>query len=126
MPGGYLILHLVDKLQFDPILPAANPLLVVSPQRYAKQRINSSKITFDDFKYQSEFNVINEQLSTFNDKFHFPNGKTRVHEHQLFMEDHQTILNNAIECGFLLSGQIDMIHCAYEYQYIYILTKNKY
>ena len=39
MPGGYLIVHLVDRESFDPILPPGNPLYVVSPQKYAKERI---------------------------------------------------------------------------------------
>ena len=37
MPGGYLILHLVDKNKFDPILPAADVFGGVDPQDYAKE-----------------------------------------------------------------------------------------
>ena len=53
MPGGYLIIHLVDKEKFDPILPPGNPLYIVSPQKYAKKRITKTKVTFNDFVYQS-------------------------------------------------------------------------
>ena len=38
-PGGYLILHLVDRERFDPIVPAADPLIMVSAQKHAKERI---------------------------------------------------------------------------------------
>jgi SAM-dependent methyltransferase len=31
MPGGYLIVHLVEREHFDPILPPGNPLLYISP-----------------------------------------------------------------------------------------------
>ena len=49
MPGGYLIVHLVDRKNFDPILPPGNPLLYVSPQKYAKDRITTTKVKFTDF-----------------------------------------------------------------------------
>ena len=39
------------------------------------------------------------------------------------MEDQKTILGMAKKVGFLLQGRIDMVNCAYEYQYIYILQK---
>ena len=35
MPGGFLIVHLVDRYKFDPILPPGNPLYIVSPQKYS-------------------------------------------------------------------------------------------
>ena len=38
-PGGYLLLHLVDRDNFDPILPAGDPLTIISAQKYAKERI---------------------------------------------------------------------------------------
>ena len=41
-PGGKLIMHLVEKM-FDPILPVANPLVMVSPQRYAKKKNNTQQ-----------------------------------------------------------------------------------
>jgi hypothetical protein len=43
MPGGTLIVHIVDREKFDPMLPAANPLYIVSPQKYAKERIQKVK-----------------------------------------------------------------------------------
>ena len=38
MPGGYLILHLVNRDKFDPILNAADPLHLVSAQKHAKEK----------------------------------------------------------------------------------------
>ena len=49
-PGGYFILHLVNRDKFDPILNTADPLQLVSAQRYAKKRITNSLIKFNDFK----------------------------------------------------------------------------
>ena len=48
------MLHLVDKDNFDPILPAGNPFTIVSPQKYADERITSTEIVFYDHNYKSE------------------------------------------------------------------------
>jgi hypothetical protein len=55
MPGGSLIIHLVDREKFDPILPPGNPLMFVSPQKYAKKRITHTNLVFDNFDYQANF-----------------------------------------------------------------------
>ena len=124
MPGGYLIVHLVNREKFDPILPPGNPLYVVSPQKYAKERITKTKITFNDFVYESNFNLNkDENISTFDEKFKFDNGKVRKQQQILYMEDTETILTIAQQCGFILQGKIDLVKCAYEYQYLYIFVK---
>jgi SAM-dependent methyltransferase len=124
MPGGYLIVHLVDRETFDPILPPGNPLYIVSPQKYAKERITKTKITFNDFVYSSNFNLDkNNDIATFDEKFVFNDGKIRKQQQKLYMEDTSTIINNAQECGFILQGKIDLVKCAYENQYLYIFVK---
>jgi len=57
MPGGSFILHLVDREMFDPILPSGNPLLLVSPQKYAEKRITNTTVKFSDFAYNAEFEL---------------------------------------------------------------------
>ena len=39
-PGGYFIVHLVNREMFDPIINAGDPLTMVSAQKYAKKRNN--------------------------------------------------------------------------------------
>lgn len=125
MPGGYLVVHLVDKYNFDPILPAASPLYVVSPQKYAKNRITKSKITFNKFKYEANFQQdIDTSQSLFEEKIIFNDGKTRHHQHKFYMENYQDILTMAKDVGFIVQSEIDMIKCGYEYQYLFILTKS--
>ena len=124
MPGGYLILHLVDREKFDPILPPGNPLYVVSPQKYAKERITKTKITFNDFVYNSNFIFDKDRnMATFDEKFNFNNGKVRKQEQILYMDDSQDILTMAADAGFIVQGKIDLVQCAYENQYLYILSK---
>jgi SAM-dependent methyltransferase len=123
-PGGYLIVHLVDRYKFDPILPPGNPLYIVSPQKYAKERITSTKINFNEFIYNSNFKL-NETSDTaiFDEKFKFDNGKVRKQEHILYMNNLSDIVNMAQEAGFLIHAKIDLMKVAYEYQYLYVFMK---
>ena len=123
-PGGTLIVHVVNRDKFDPILPPGNPLYIVSPQKYSKERITKTKITFNDFVYSSNFELETEKnIATFHEKFKFNDGKTRKHEHKLYMDSENDIINMAQESGFLIQGKVDLVNCAYEYQYLYILVK---
>ena len=122
MPGGYLIVHLVDKYKFDPILPPGNPLYIVSPQKYAKDRITHTKITFNDFVYNSNFKL-KDDIATFDEKFKFNDGHVRKQEQKLYMEDLPTIVQFAQDAGFTLHSKIDMVKCAYENQFLYVFVK---
>ena len=123
-PGGYLVIHVVDREKFDPILPPGNPLYIVSPQKYAKERITKTKITFDEFVYDSNFNFDkNNDIAVFEEKINFKNGKTRKQEQILYMEDSDSILQKANNAGFILEKQINLVECAYENQYLYIFIK---
>jgi SAM-dependent methyltransferase len=124
MPGGYLIVHLVERETFDPILPPGNPLYIVSPQKYAKERITDTKITFEDFVYTSKFNLDKDKdIATFDEKFKYNNGKLRKQQQVLYMEDTSSIVNMAQDVGFILQSKIDMIKCGYESQYLYVFVK---
>jgi len=124
-PQGYLALHLVNKDMFDPILNVADPLFMVNPQKYAKERITSSLVKFNDFSYKANFkhekgsnNAIFEE--TFKDD---TTEHVRKNEHTFHMPTQKDILAIAKSCGFVMKGYIDMVGCQYEYHYIYILYK---
>lgn len=124
MPGGYLVIHLVDRDMFDPIIPPANPLILLTPQRYAEKRITKSKVTFDDFKYSADFHLDSDtDVAKFVEKFHFKNGKIRKNEHAMYMPPESAILQMAQDAGFIIHGEIDLIRAGYEYNKLYILTK---
>jgi SAM-dependent methyltransferase len=125
MPGGYLIVHLVDREKFDPILPPGNPLLYVSPQKYSKKRITQTKVKFSDFAYNAEFDLDEQNnIAKFTEKFkNDENGKVRKQEHTMYMPDLKEIVDEAQSSGFIVHGIIDLLHCQYEYQYLYIFTK---
>jgi SAM-dependent methyltransferase len=133
-PGGYLILHLVNRDLFNPIIPAGDPFVIVSPQRYAKERITKSDVIFNNFTYKSEFDIKSdavENSSVFPNDFKIfreifkdkKNGNIRQNTHKLYMETQKQILSKARDVGFIELASIDMVKCQYENQYLYILQK---
>ena len=125
MPGGFMVLHLVDRDMFDPILPSGNPLYLISPQNHAKKRITTTNLVFDKFKYKADFKQgKNSDISTFLETFdNKDTGKIRQNEHTLYMPTQKSVLAIAKDIGFILQGKIDMVSIEYEYQYLYILQK---
>lgn len=122
---GIMMLHLVDADKFDPIVPAGNPLEIVNIQNYADKRITNSKVIFNGFQYQSNFNYKpTENIGTFNEKFIFKDGKTRENEHTFYMEDKKDIIHQAQKAGFVVKNIIHMHKCGYENQYLYLLEKS--
>ena len=123
-PGGVLILHVVDRDNFDPIIPAGQGFLIFSPQKYAKKRINTSKVIFNNFTYSSKFDLnSSENVGTFDEKIEFSNKSVRKHKHVMYMEDSPELLAKAQNCGFIINDKIELFNCGYDNQYLYILLK---
>jgi SAM-dependent methyltransferase len=130
IPGGFLAIHIVNRDKFDPIIPAGNPFNIVSPQKYAKKRITTTTVNFDELEYKSQFDMKETILSndspnafmieTFKN---IKNGNVRKNEHKLFMITQAEILDIAKSVGYIIHAKIDMLPCQYESQYIYILQK---
>ena len=137
-PGGYLVLHLVNRHMFDPIVPAAKPFTLVSPQSVAKKRITTSDVVFKDFDYKSKFEFAEEQEQgrdekdgrvktsdgvTITETMKDRRGKVRKNIRSLRMSGQKIIIGEAKDSGFTMLGQYDLIKSQREYQYIYILYK---
>ena len=129
-PGGFLAVHMVNREKFDPILPAGNPFTIVSPQKYAKKRITTTTVKFDEFEYKSNFDfketIESEDVPNAIMKETFKNNKTgnvRQNEHKLYMLTQAEILDIAKNVGFIIEAKIDMMECQYDSQFVYILQK---
>ena len=125
-PGGHFVIHLVDKHTFDPILPPANPFIIVSPQKYADKRITSSEVKFDSHHYTSNFKLDtdNDNQAIMHESFKNKlDGSLRKHEHKLYLETQKHILNLARNVGFEFISKIDMAKCQYDNQFMYIFKK---
>lgn len=129
-PGGFLAIHVVNRDKFDPILPAGNPFSIVSPQKYAKKRITSTTVMFDEFEYKSNFDmketVQDENTANAIMKETFKNNKNGnviQNEHQLYMSTQAEILDIAKDVGFIIDSKINLLDCQYDSQYVYVLQK---
>ena len=131
-PGGYLVLHLVNRHMFDPVAPAAKPFTLVSPQSVAPARITNSDVVFNNFNYKSKFEIEgNNQngemntndtakiIETMKDK----QGKVRKNIRSMKMTGQKIIIGEAKDAGFMMLSQYDLLKNQREYQYIYILYK---
>ena len=124
IPSGYLVLHLVNKDKFNPLVPIGETKYL-DPQKYVNKRITKTTAELGDTKYTANFKLENDNISYFKEKFTNHNtNKTREHELQLYMEDRETILNIAKVNGFEIVKIIDMKECGYNYQYLYVLRLN--
>jgi len=136
-PEGYLILHLVDRNHFDPVVPGGKPLFIVSPQKFAKDRITNSLVKFRSFQYKSDFIAPppskkgsgsggggEKNIGKFVEKItDDKTGKVRENIHTYYMPTNREMLEIAKEVGFTVTGQVDLVHVLNEYQYLYILKK---
>lgn len=129
-PGGYLAVHIVNRDKFDPIIPAGNPFNIVSPQKYAKKRITSTTVNFDEFEYKSNFTMKEvieteeEPIALMKETFkNYKNGNVRQNEHMLYMLTQAEILDIAKSVGFIIHSKIDLVDCQYDSQFVYILQK---
>lgn len=109
-PNGYMILHLVDRDRFDPIVPAGKPRVLDSPQKYSNRRITDTLIDFTDFTYKSSYDfsksdgrVVHKE--TFSDK---ATQNIRENERTLFMKNTEDILIMATKYGFVVKGKVVM------------------
>lgn len=122
-PGGFVAIHLVNKHKFDPIVNASNPLIMLSPQKYAKKRITTSEIKFNNYQYKADFKL-DGMKAIFEETIKEDDTKNvRKNIHQLYMDSQKNILELATNVGLHMVGKIDLVSCQYEYQYIYILKK---
>jgi SAM-dependent methyltransferase len=126
--GGYLILHLVDRDEFDPIIPCGKPALLDDPQKYSAKRITDTIINFPDFKYRASFDFSKKQENKviFTEKFTDElSQNVRQNEQVLYMEPIDKILYTAQFCGFIPHGKVD--YSGYgsgdKNQYIYVLER---
>lgn len=121
--NGYLVIHLVEKNKFNPIVPAAVPVLLDNPQKYSNTRITDSAVDFGGFQYKNtqEFKKDSCEVVV---KETFTDAKTnniRQNEITLHMDDLKNIVYMIQKCGFTVKGMMQMKED--EYQYIYIFEK---
>jgi SAM-dependent methyltransferase len=121
--NGYMILHLVDRNKYDPIIPAGKPpLLTESPQTYTTERITNTEIDFIDFTYKANVDFSKKDTTVITETFvDSLTHNVRQNEETLYMEDIGDILAIAQYCGFINHGQITLPFD--KNQYIFVLER---
>lgn len=115
-PGGYFVLHLVNREKFSPLLP------MNAHKRWNKTG-NYSKIQFTDFDYESDFELFKDaNRGIFRERFKNRQG-IRKQQHTFYMEDQMSIITAAQRIGFIIQSKVNMESVEYNYQYLYILKK---
>jgi SAM-dependent methyltransferase len=115
-PGGRLTVMVVNKYKFDPMMEAAAPWMGFSLQKYTKDRITKSEVSFDKFKYTGEFHLF-DPAAEFRETFRFQDGKVRRQKHDLRMENTDKIVGMAQAAGWKYDGYTDLVKLQCEYFY---------
>jgi SAM-dependent methyltransferase len=124
-PGGYLVVHLVNRDLFYPNISSSKNAFVLNNSHEKKERIIQSKMKTDDFTYTSNFNLDrNTDIAKFREKFEFKDGKIKKQDHKLYMPSEKSIVNMGQSQGFIFQGIIDLINIGYEYNNLYIFVKS--
>jgi SAM-dependent methyltransferase len=121
-PGGVFVVHLVNKLKFDPVLEASSPFVGFSVQKYADDRITKSTVNFQEFDYEGDFQL-NGSRGVFEEEFQFRDGRTRRHEQRVWMPNIDAIVSEINGTGFKYAHHVDLTAIGYEYNYEFIFQK---
>lgn len=104
--GGYLVIHLAEKDQFNAIIPGAKPTVLDSIEQLGPERVKKTVIDFGGFVYTSdyvdgsnEYELIHKE--SFTDKV---SKNVRQNELTLYMEPSEKIIEMVRKVGFIPKG----------------------
>lgn len=120
-PGGQIAIEVVNKYKFDPLLESASPFVGVSLQKYSKKRVTKSKVDFDKFSYEAEFDL-QDPVAEFRETFRFKDKSVRRQRHTMTMNDIGEVVKYAESAGWTYNGYIDLLTAGFEYAYVLMFT----
>lgn len=118
-PGGMMAIEVVNKYKFDPMLDSSAPWIGFSLQKYSKERVTNSKVTFDKFDYDAKFDLI-DPVAEFRETFRFKDGSVRRQKHIFFMPSIEEIVKAAKTAGWDYKNYVDLTTIGFEYAYLLI------
>jgi SAM-dependent methyltransferase len=122
-PGGCLAIETVNKYKFEPILDSCNPWVGFSPQKYSKERLTKSKVVFDKFDYEAEFDL-DDPKAEFRETFRFKDGSVRRQKHTLYMPSMPDIIKKAQNNGWTYTKYVDLMPLSFPYGYLLFFRRN--
>ena len=124
-PNGIMVLHVVDRKKFDPVLERASSLIpLFDPQRHNKNRSTSTILEFKEFKYEADWDFKKSKHVKFTERFKFKKEATqRTNTHHLNMLTSKQIIERANKNGFELIKVIDLFIVRHNYNYLLVFKK---
>lgn len=116
-PGGELVVEVVNKYKFDPLLESTSPLVGFSLQKYSNKRLTESNVVFDKFTYTGRFDLMDPQAE-FTETFRFKDGKIRRQKHKFVMPSMEEIVKMGQTAGWVYTKYIDLVVVGFEYSYL--------
>lgn len=122
-PGARLIVEVVNRYKFDPVLESASPFLGFSVQKYSQERVRKSNVAFNKFDYEAEFQLTGSK-GEFYETFRFKDTKN-VHrnKHVFKMPEIKEIVAMANTAGWTYEGYQDLRPLGFEYGYLLSFVK---
>ena len=102
-------------------MEAASPFVGTTVQKYVKKRITKSKVEFDKFSYEAEFDL-QDPTAEFREVFRFKDKTVRRQRHTLHMRDINDFVHIAQKTGWNYNGFIDLMSAGFEYAYVLMFT----
>lgn len=122
-PGGSLAVEVVNKYKFEPVLDSSNPWIGFSPQKYTKERLTKSKVVFDKFDYEAEFDL-EDPKAEFRETFRFKDGSVRRQKHTLYMVNIPDIVKTAQNNQWTYTKYVDLMPFSFQYGYLLFFSRN--
>ena len=123
---GIVVVHLVDRDKFDPVLDPANPSRINSIQKYTDKRITSSIINFNNITYISDFVLKKNNMAEFQEIIRFKkNDIERRQRHLMYMYTNKKYVQIAKKNGFELQEIKSMNKIKYEHNFLFTFKKVK-
>ena len=116
-PGGELVVEVVNKYKFDPMLDSASPWVGFSLQKYSKERVTESKVTFNKFEYNAKFDLV-DPAAEFRETFRFKDGNIRRQRHRFQMPSIDEIAKMGQRAGWIYTKFLDETLIGFEYSYL--------
>jgi SAM-dependent methyltransferase len=122
-PGGFLILHLVDKDKFNKTIPIKKYSLNNSFFNFEDKK--DDKVDFGTFEYKLSYEEEHTNKTivteTFTDK---TSNNIRQNELTFYMENIDVIVKIATSCGFIPHGVFNLKKIGDRYQYLYFFERS--
>ena len=123
--GGYLIVHLVDKNEFDTVVPIGKLSNVKNSTNHTSKRILSTSVSLPNIQYTNKYSFheddVVKRVETFTDK---NSHKTRHQELLLKIEPKEDIIQLAKTNGFHVKGVANYLEYSEDnHQYLYFFER---